>query len=170
MNKIAVTIVFNGKEMTTAIESASIKSLSQAQTKVNEAIETFIQRYKLPEVLAEKVRKDSYWNQADFKIEDEKERYSQTHSELAYRQLQNYLSETGQTQEQALRLAKEWIADYYQLILGLEHEGYSRVQAQKIMEDSPRYKERQRWLTVILGEHGLDSEWQKIGVLKGFYY
>ena len=169
MEKLEVTIVFNGKEMTTSLDAVSVNTLQAAQLKVDEAIETFIQRYKLPEILAVKVRQDSYWNQADFTIEQEQDRYKQTHSEVAYQQFKHYLSETNQTIEQATLLAKQWIADYYTLILNLEREGYTREEAQHIVDVSPRRSERQRMITVILGESGSIEESKKIAMLKGFY-
>ncbi len=169
MNQLKVTIVFNGKEISNSLDPATIDGIEEAEKIVNETIETFIQRYKLNDLFAQKVRKDSYWNKEEFQQMNEEDKYSATHSKEIYDLFQSYLKESNMEKAQAVRLAKENIANYYQLITDLEHEGYERAVAKHIVENSPRRKERLEFAVMVLGDKGYPKHNKEIAELKGFY-
>lgn len=168
-SQLTVTIVFNGKEISNSLDPATIETVAEAEKIVNEAIETFIQRYKLNDLLAQKVRKESYWNKEEFLQMNGEDKYSLTHSKEIYELFQRYLNESHMEKAQAVRLAKENIANYYQLITDLEHEGYARDVAKQIVDNSPRRKERLEFAVMVLGDKGYPKHQQEIAELKGFY-
>lgn len=168
-NQLKVTIVFNGKEITTNLDATNIESVEQAEAKAQEAIDTFIARYKLNAVMAEQVQTQSYWNKDSFKVLGEAERYGQTHSKEAYQVFKAYLDQSGMEKKEAVRMAKEILTNYYNLILSLEYEGYSREEATQIVEASPRREERLQFSLMVLGDKAYPKEVQEIATLKGFY-
>ncbi|KAF1304288.1 hypothetical protein [Candidatus Enterococcus willemsii] len=169
-NELIITIVFNGKEISHRMNGVEINSLEQAEQQAKETIEKFIERYKLRGQMAEKVREDSFWNEETFQVSNEEERRSQSHSPELESLLKDYLKQANMDLKEATKLAKETIVGYYDLILALEYEGYSREQATMIVENSPRRSERLNLSVMVLGDKVYPEVNREIAQLKGFYF
>lgn len=169
-NELIVTIVFNGKEISNRMSGLEITSLEQAEQQAKETIEKFIERYKLRGQMAQNVRENSFWNQETLQILNESERLGHSHSPELESLLKDYLEHSPMDLKEATKLAKETIVSYYDLILALEYEGYSRQQATMIVENSPRRSERLNFAVMILGDKIYPEINREIAQLKGFYF